>query len=302
MKTWTPTFWTPGHAPADDGQTFGCASHGIAAANLWRGPKEAAAAGWSGKGLRGEVLAGRYDEVLARLGQLAWKPAAAIVLFAQGVGVEAFLDRWHERFPGVLVAGGGAARGGGQARGELLPAAADVVVLLIHDGQWRVDTLNVHDRTGQTVEFRADGPRTLTHLREASASDWLSAADFFRAQQAACGRAAGDCESITFSDVSGRTVHVSFDGERLHTGADLPADGRLVLRTVTRPEVARRLAAFCSEPNALVFGCAGLRGLLDAPLTVGEGTLTGFMFGELVTLDGQPKFGNLMAVRLVRET
>ena len=65
--------------------------------------------------------------------------------------------------------------------------------------------------------------------------------------------------------------------------------------------VARRLAAFCAEPNALVFGCAGLRSLLDAPLPVAPGTLVGFMFGELVTLDGRPQFGNLMAARLVRK-
>jgi hypothetical protein len=302
MKTWTLTFWTPGHAPVDDGRTFGCASHGIAAAGAWCGPEEAAAAGWSDNGLKGEVVAGTYDAVLARLGQFAWKPAAAIALFAQGGGVEAFLERWHERFPDVPVAGGGAALGAGQARGELLPAAADVAVLLIHDGQWWVNTLNVHDRTGQTVKFRADGPRTLTHLREPPASDWLSAADFFRVQQAACGRAAGDCESITFSDVSGRNMHVSFDGDRLHTGADLPADGRLELRTVSRADAAQRLAAFCAVPNALVFGCAGLRSLLDAPLPVAPKTLVDFMFGELVTLDGGPQFGNLMAARLARET
>ena len=301
MKTWTLTFWTPGHAPVDDGRTFGCASHGIAAANLWRGPEEAAAAVWLESGLKGEVMAGAYDAVLAQLGQLTSKPAAAIVLFAHASGMEAFLERWHERFPDVPVAGGGAARGAGQTSGELLPAAEDVAVLLIADGVWRVESLNVHDPVCETVEFRADGPRTITQVRETPADGWQPAAPFFRAWQTACDRAAGDCESITFSDVSGRNVHVSFDGERLHTGADLPADGRLVLHTVSRSEAARRLAAFCSEPNALVFGCAGLRSLLDAPVTMGEGTLTGFMFGELVTLDGRPQFGNLMAVRLVRE-
>jgi hypothetical protein len=302
MKTWTLTFWTPGHAPVDDGRTFGCASHGIAAAGAWCGPEEAAAAGWSDNGLKGEVVAGTYDAVLARLGQFAWKPAAAIALFAQGGGVEAFLERWHERFPDVPVAGGGAALGAGQTFGELLPAAEDVAVLLIADGVWRVESLNVHDPVGETVEFRADGPRTITQVRETPADGWQPAAPFFRAWQTACDRAAGDCESITFSDVSGRNVHVSFDGERLHTGADLPADGRLALRTVSRAEAARRLAAFCAEPNALVFGCAGLRSLFDAPLPIGSGTLVGFMFGELVTRAGRPQFGNLMAARLVRKS
>ena len=116
MKTWTLTLWTPGHVPADDGQTFGCASHGIAAANLRRGPEEAAAAGWLESGLKGEVVAGPYDAVLAQLGQLAWKPAAAIVLFAHASGMETFLERWQKLLPGVPVAGGGAAMGAGQTR------------------------------------------------------------------------------------------------------------------------------------------------------------------------------------------
>jgi hypothetical protein len=50
-----------------------------------------------------------------------------------------------------------------------------------------------------------------------------------------------------------------------------------------------------------VFGCAGLRSLLDAPLPVAPGTRAGFMFGELVTLAGRPRFGNLMAARLTPE-
>lgn len=301
MKNWTLTFWSTGHAPVNDGQTFGCASHGIATADFWRGPEEVATAGWLDNGVRGEVLSGTYATVLAQLEKLAWKPAAAIVLFSQAVGMETFLKQWQDLLPGVPVAGGGAARGAGQVRGELLPTAEEVAVLLLAEGTWRTESLNVHEH-GRGVEFRATGLRTLTHLREDPASDWVAAADYFRICQAGCGRAEGDCESITFSDVGGRNVHVSFDGDRLNTGADLPADGRLVLRTVTRPEVAGQLAGFCATPNALVFGCAGLRGLLDAPLTVAEGTLASFMFGELVTLNRQPQFGNLMASRLMRES
>lgn len=156
-----------------------------------RGPEEAAATVWSDNGLEGEVLAGAYDAVLSRLGQLAWKPAAAIVLFAQGAGVEAFLEGWHERLPGVPVAGGGAALGAAQGVGDLLPAAADVVVLLLADGVWRVETLNAHDRTVRKFEFRAEGPRTITHLREHG--DWIPAANAFRALQAAHARAETDC-------------------------------------------------------------------------------------------------------------
>ncbi len=295
------TFWTPGNAPPDDGHTFGCASHGIAAPGVWRGPDEAAAAGWPEKGLRGVAFSGSYAGVLAQLRNDVTRPTAAIVLFAHSSGMEAFLDRWAELLPGVPVAGGGAARGPGQVQGQLMRPAEDVTVLLIADGVWRAESLNVHDPAGTAVEFRAQGPRTITQVRENPAADWQSASSYFRARQTACDREAGDCESITFADAGGRNVHASFDGERLCTGADLPVDKRLVLRTVSRAAAARRLEEFCAVPNALVFGCAGLRSLLRAPLAVGEGTLAGFLFGELVTLGGRPQFGNLMASRLVAE-
>jgi hypothetical protein len=298
MTEWTIKFWTPGNIPVDDGQTFGCASHGLSSSNIWINADEAATECWKTR-MNGEVLSGTYSNVLNLIKKLSWKPVAAIVLFAHAVGINSFLENWLELLPDVPVAGGGAALGSGQASGELLPAAADVVVLLINDGQCHVDTLNVHDRTGQTAELRADGPRIITHLREHD--DWIPASVAFRTLQAGHNRVTDDCESITFTDVNERNIHISFDNDQLHTGADLPVDGHLELRTVSRADAAARLANFCSEPNALVFGCAGLRSLLDEPLSVAPGTLVGFMFGELVTLDGRPQFGNLMASRLVRE-
>lgn len=289
------SFWTPGHAPSDDGRTFGCAAHGYAGDNVWRDPDGPRAGTWPHP-LPGEPVAGTYEDVWAQLDRVAWRPAAALILFSHARGIEPFLDRWNVRFAGVPVAGGGAALGAGQTAGELLPAAADVAVLLIRGGRWRVETLNVHDRTVQAFEFRASGLRTITQLRDGG--DWQPAASALRALQAAHGRSETDCESLTFSDAGGRNIHCRFDGEELHTGADLPADGRLACRLVSRAEVAKRLAEFCAVSDALVFGCAGLRSLLDAPLPVAAGSLVGFMFGELVTLDGHSQFGNLNVVRL----
>lgn len=54
-------------------------------------------------------------------------------------------------------------------------------------------------------------------------------------------------------------------------------------------------------PHALVCGCAGLRGTLTGAVTPGPGTLLGFFWGEVVTVRGRPRFGNLMLARLVRE-
>jgi hypothetical protein len=247
------------------------------------------------------VASGSYREVLTSLRQVPTKPKAAIVVFAKGIGMEAFLESWSEIFPDAPVAGGAAARPSGQGRGEILPAAADVAVLLITDGTWRAETMNVHEATGTNVEFRGEGPRSISEVRQLPEGEWESAAAFFRAQHAEAGRDAADCESITVSDMGGRNLHLSYAGESLVSGADLPSDNRLMLRTVSRELAAKRLDRFCSEPGALVFGCAGLRSLLDSRLATGRGTLAGFMFGELVTLDGRPQFGNLMAARLKRE-
>jgi len=292
------SFWTPGHVPADEGRSFGCAAHGYASAGDWREPQAPGAGLWPAA-LNAEPVSGTYAAAWERLDRVAWRPAAALLLFSHAQGIETFLERWNVRFPGVPVAGGGAALGAGQTAGELLPAAPDVAVLLIRGGRWRAETLNVHDRTGRIFEFRAAGPRAIAQLRENG--EWLPAATVFRALQAAYGRAETDCESLTLCDTAGRNVHCRFDGEFLRTGADLPADGRMECRLVSRADVARRLAEFCAVSGALVFGCAGLRSLLDAPLPVAPGTLAGFMFGELVTVDGRPQFGNLMAARLARE-
>jgi hypothetical protein len=291
--------WTPGHQPMGAENLFGCSSHGFAAANAWHDPD---AAGWTTWPLpvEGTAVAGTYAEILAKLGKATGRPQAAIILFAHGSGMEPFLEQWQGMFPGVPVAGGAAARAGSASRGELLPPAGDAAVLLIHEGTWRAEALNVHEETGPSLEFEADGPRRIARLRMAGEKAWQPAAAFFQARQAEHGRAAGDCESITFTDTGGRNLHCSFAGSQLQAGANLPAGNRLQLRTVPRAQAAARLAAFCAQPAALVFGCAGLRSLLDAPLPVAEGTLAGFMFGELVALAGRPQFGNLMGARLVR--
>jgi hypothetical protein len=298
MKPWKFTFWTPGHAPLDDGATFGCASHGLAATNIWSAPGDSKAV-FASTALQGEVIAGTHDEVLERLRHISFAPKAAIILFARGAGAEAFLRHWETLLPSVPVVGGAAACGLGEERGELLPASEDVAVLLISEEKWTAESLNVHDTHGETWEFQSSAPRTITHLRRSGAAEWQLAAKAFHALQIACGRTAQDCESITFSDAEGRNLHCSVSGTSLRVGADLPAKRLLMLRTISPPEVAERLRRFCAKPNTLVFGCAGLRSLLAAPLEVARGTITGFMFGELVILAGKPRFGNLMAARLV---
>jgi hypothetical protein len=298
VTKWKISLWTPGNMPAFDGATFGCASHGLAAPGVWSDPQAPSLVS-APRPFSGEVVAGSYADVLEQLRHISFIPQAAIILFSGGTGAEKFLQEWQKLFPAVPVTGGAAARGNGQERGELLPPAEDVGVLLLTEGSWQAETLKVHDVVGTAWQFRADGPRTITHLRRSASNSWETAAAAFRAAQTKLGRENTDCESITWSDVNGRNLHCSFAGEFLQSGADLPPDGQLLLRTISRAEAAKKLGQFCAQPNALVFGCAGLRSLLDAPFATGSDCLAGFLFGELVTLAGQPQFGNLMASRLV---
>jgi len=290
-------FWTPGSAPSAGDPIFGCASHGLLAPGFWIGPDEPGLAFASAR-FKGQVLTGRYGEVLERLPHIPFAPRGAIVLFTCGVGVETFLERWRRLLPEVPVVGGAAARSVGQDRGELVPATEEVAVLLLSEGEWKVETMNPYETRGPAWELRQNGPRSIEQLRKPGESRWESASTAFRALQTEFGYGSNDCESLTFSDLNGRNLHCSLAGECLHVGADLPAQGGLFLRTITPAQVAQQLNNFCEEPNAVVFACAGLRGLVNAPPGIGKDTLVGFMFGELVTLANRPQFGNLMVARL----
>ena len=71
-------FWTPGHAPADDGRTFGAAAHGYAGTGVWHEPDEPAAGIWQ-QALPGELVGGSYAEVWAQLDRRTGRPDAALI-------------------------------------------------------------------------------------------------------------------------------------------------------------------------------------------------------------------------------
>jgi hypothetical protein len=56
------------------------------------------------------------------------------------------------------------------------------------------------------------------------------------------------------------------------------------------------MARFYDDPAAIIFGCAGLKGLLEEPL---EGSGLGlFLYGEVCTAGSVSQFGNLMLSKL----
>ena len=56
------------------------------------------------------------------------------------------------------------------------------------------------------------------------------------------------------------------------------------------------MRAFYDDKDAVVFGCAGLSGILDKPLDTKSLGL--FLFGEVCMSEGYAEFGNLMLSKL----
>ena len=70
----------------------------------------------------------------------------------------------------------------------------------------------------------------------------------------------------------------------------------MTLRLAKPETVLPRMQAFYDDADALIFGCAGLKGILPAELhSPGLGL---FLFGEVCTVNGQAEFGNLMLSKL----
>jgi len=299
MKKWKVAFWTPGNMPECEDNTFGCASYGFCTDSKWVNPDVPSTVIWDIQP-KGMVFSGKYSEVLHKLSALDTKPKAAIAVFSKAFGMEEFIDGCRNIFGNIPMIGGGAARNSNQQVGEILPAAEDVAILLIYDDGFIVKSKNVHKDTGTKVHVEKASPRLIEKIRLADDTVWKDAVIFFKEQQALRDVPEEDFETITFSDLKGRNIHCSLEGNYLKSGANLPDDDVLTIRLTSREDTLNAIESFISEENTLVFGCAGLRSLLDKQVFARKNSIVGFMFGELLTLDNKEAvFGNLMLAKLI---
>ena len=284
LQEWTLSYFEKGIIPSDDGQTFGCSAGGITGS-------------WSIRPF-GEVLAGTYENVLLELADktaTGFHADAAIVFFAKAPGMEEFLRQASRLLPGVPFGGGGAAFQPGAGAGELLPSAKDAVLLLIQDVRYHFTNVwaNVHDDTGRKVQFRAGGERVILSLRENDGD--VPALGWYSSRREESGFSQENFENLALSSPEGWNLHVSPEGEfALHTGANLPGGGELFVRQIDSDTASLRISAFCGNENTLIFGCAGLQSMLAESVQCGVGTFAGFLHGEVLTVEGNPRFTNLM--------
>jgi len=124
--------------------------------------------------------------------------------------------------------------------------------------------------------------------------DGVDAVEFYNAKRKEFGLADTDFEHLTLSDLRGVNAHLSQPGDKLKSGRDLQET--MLLRYVDHAKVYDTMRAFYDDPDAVVFGCAGLSGILDKPLDTKSLGL--FLFGEVCMVEGYAEFGNLMLSKL----
>lgn len=264
---------------------FGCASLGLAGIcdntqkQIVTYPKE----------LEGIVLTGSYEAVLAEV-KTATRPIhAAVVLFGNAGGENAFLAQLQQILCCPMV-GGGAAIDGATGRKALLTGGDEVALLLITDDRYHFEAVTqcIHTDILEECTLTTADPRTILTI------NGMDAAAFLAEKRKKLGLAETDFEHLTLSDLCNVNAHLSLADGAIKSGRDVHE--KMLLRYVPHEQVYSTMEAFYDDKDAIVFGCAGLSGLLDKPLETGSLGL--FLFGEVCTVNGKAEFGNLMLSKL----
>lgn len=238
-----------------------------------------------------ECLTGDYESLLTAAEQAAARrgqPFVTVVVFGNAGGENAFLRRLRGVLTGPMV-GGGAAFDAGHGP-ALIPGGGQAALALIYDARYayRTQTKCIHETLVDTCRLELADARTIRTINGADAAQYL------REQKQALGLRETDFEHLTLCDALGVNAHLSLDGGVVKSGRDLAPE--MTLRYVAPEAAYDAIRAFYDDPDAIVFGCAGLGGLLDRPL--GTPSLGLFLFGEVCTVAGTAEFGNLMLSKL----
>ena len=269
----------------EPGEGFGCASLGLA--GICENSQNKAVS--YAEALEGVVITGTYADVLAKVAENAQSVYAAIVLFGNAGGENGFLADLQKILSCPMV-GGGAAIDGATGKKALLTGGDQAAVLLITDARYTYEavTQNIHEDILEECTLTMADKRTLLTI------NGVDAATFLANKRQTLGLADSDFEHMTLSDKLGVNAHLSCVDGVIKSGRDLQET--MLLRYVSHEKVYAAMEQFYDDKDAVVFGCAGLSGLLDKPLTTDSLGL--FLFGEVCTVDGKSEFGNLMLSKL----
>lgn len=270
------SFFTPEAGVRED--SFGAASFGFVGAD---DPSVAAVLDCPLQP-NGIALWGSYEHILSHL---PTEPVqAAIVLLGNAGGENDFVRTLSHQLQ-CPVTGGAAAMHPVTGARALLTGRSQAAVFLLQDEGLEAKVLckNIHTPVStHQIGFH--------DLRVVDTIDGQDALAWYNEKRRAYGLSDNDFEHLTFSDLHGINAHLSCVDGKLCAGRDLCPE--MTLRYVAPEDVYDAMQDFYAAPDTLVFGCAGLKGILPKPLS--EGAFGCFMFGEVCTMDGFSDFGNLM--------
>lgn len=270
----------------DESKGFGCASLGLPGICSNDDKK---ATQYSDP-IDGIVLTGKYAQILEQVAKCEQKVLAAIVLFGNAGGENLFMVDL-QKYISCPIVGGGAAIDGQTGRSHLITGGGDAAVFLITDERYTYEAVTqcIHDHILGEVSLTTADPRTILTI------DGQDAAEFLSAKRHELGLKNNDFEHLTISDLQNVNAHLSCVDGVIKSGRDV--SDKMILRYVSHEKVYDTMHAFYEDDNAIVFGCAGLSGLLDKPLQTKSLGL--FLFGEVCTVNGTAEFGNLMLSKLL---
>ena len=264
---------------------FGCASLGLPGVC---GNNEKRVVTDSRK-LESAALTGTYSEILSGLEQARENVQAAVLLFGNAGGENAFLRDLRKILTCPIVGGGAAIDFATNNKG-LIPGRGEAALLLITDDRYTytTETLCIHDQVLETCHLVLEDARTIRTI------NGVDAVVFYNEKRRELGLADTDFEHLTLSDLRNVNAHLSIPAGKLVSGRDLQET--MLLRYADHAKVYETMRNFYDDRDAVVFGCAGLSGILDKPLDTDSLGL--FLFGEVCMADGRAEFGNLMLSKL----
>ena len=174
--------------------------------------------------------------------------------------------------------------------GGLIPGGGETALLLITDQRYTYEAQSkcIHHQVLGTCRLTLADPRTILQI------DGMDAKEFLDKKRRELGLPLTDFEHLTFSDFRNVNAHLSLAEGKIRSGRDLCPE--MILRYIPHEEVYDSIRSFYDDPEAVVFGCAGLSGILDRPLDTKSLGL--FLFGEVCMAEGYAEFGNLMLSKL----
>ena len=167
-------------------------------------------------GAESVTLIGTYAEILSGLQAMKAPVYAAIVVFGNVGGENAFMEKLCKILNCPIV-GGGAAIDGPTGRKGLIPGGGEAAILLFTDDRYTytAETLCVHGDVLKICDVVTADPRTI------EAIDGIPAAEFLAAKRAELGLAPTDFEHLTLSDMDDVNAHLSCPDGKIRSGRDV---------------------------------------------------------------------------------